>query len=246
MPNPRPEPLYRQISQRLLQGIAAGEWAVGAVLPKELELARSLGVSRMTLRQALQILEKSGVVQRQKKAGTQVIAQRPAASFVQHLDGLDSSLRLTGQTAMRIDSLRVLPSQPLPDEGLSGFDSATGHWLAIAGVRRLQGQHAPCTWSTVYLDHKYAGIAPLLQGEVQAVCSLVERVYALPVHRIRHRISACALQDSQAQALGLPPGAAGLQVQAWLHDPDGGLIEYVRSVHNPALVSMELSCDRSG
>lgn len=243
MPATSSEPLYRQVSQGLLQRIQAGEWAVGTVLPKEVDLAKALGISRMTLRQALHILEKNGVVQRQKKVGTRVIAERPVVSFVQHMDGLSSSLRLAGQTAMRIDDVRTL--QDLPDQGLHGFVSATGHWLAVAGVRRLQGSSQPCTCSTVYLDHKYAGIVPLLQGEVDSVCGLVERVYSMPVHSIRHRISACVLQPDQARTLSLPLGAAGLQVQAWLHAQDGSLIEYVRSVHNPALICIELSSDRN-
>ena len=43
----------------------------------------------------------------------------------------------------------------------------------------------------------------------------------------------------------LRENTAALQVQAWLYAADGSLIEYVRSIHNPALISIELQSTRS-
>lgn len=236
------EPLYRQVSVALLERIKAGDWPVGAILPKEIDLAKLLGVSRVTLRQALGILENGGVVQRVRKVGTKVIAAGMGQPYVQQMDGLEQTLRLAGQTAMRVDRLRTLNGEP--DEGLAGVASATGWWLAIEGVRHMQGVSTLSTCTTVYVDNKYAGIAPFLDQEVDSVYALVEQVYGLVVHSIRHRIGACALSDAMAQTLGLPAGSPGLQVQAWLYAADGSLIEYVRSIHNPGLISIELQSTR--
>jgi len=231
-------PLYRQVSATLLERIQSGQWAVGTTLPKELDLAKLLGVSRVTLRQALNILEKGGVVQRVRKMGTKVIADSMAVPYVQHMNGLEQILRLAGQTAMRVTRMRTTKDEP--DEGLADVTSATGWWLAIDGVRHMQGASALSTCTTVWVDNKYAGIAPFLDQEVNSVYELIEQVYGLSVHSIRHRISACALRDDMACTLGLAAGSPGLQVQAWLYAADGALIEYVRSVHNPALIFIEL------
>ncbi|MFT4269273.1 MAG: GntR family transcriptional regulator [Xenophilus sp.] len=236
------EPLYRQVSAALLERIKSGEWRVGAVLPRELDLAKLLGVSRVTLRQALDILEKGGVVQRERKVGTKVIAEGMRMPYIQQMDGLEQTLRLAGQTAMRVDSMRTVKGEP--DEGLAGVASVTGYWLVIEGVRHMQGVSTLSTCTTVYVDNKYAGIAPFLDQEVDSVYALVEQVYGLSVHSIRHRISACALSEPMAHTLGLPAGSPGLQVQAWLHAVDGSLIEYVRSIHNPGLISIELQSTR--
>jgi len=48
-----------------------------------------------------------------------------------------------------------------------------------------------------------------------------------------------------ARTLYLDAGSPGLQVQAWLYAVDGALIEYVRSIHNPALISIELQSSQS-
>lgn len=236
------EPLYRQVGHALLERIQAGDWAVGDVLPKEVDLARMLDVSRATLRQALDILEKGGVVQRVRKIGTRVVATTLATRYVQRMDGLDNILRLAGQTAMRIGAIRTVSG--VPDEGLRGVPSATGYWLAVEGARHLQGQDALSTWTVLYLDNKYAGVVPFLTGEIDAVYTLVERVYDVAVHSIRHRIGACAATADVALALGLPTGSPCLEVQAWLHASDGSLIEFVRSIHNPALIAIELTSTR--
>ena len=241
-PHRSSDPLYRQVSEALLERIRSGELGVGTMLPKEVDLAKALGVSRVTLRQALGILEKGGVVQRLRKVGTKVIAPGMATVYVQEMNGLESILRLAGQTAMRIDRLDTVKGEP--DEGLAGIASATGYWLVVAGVRHLQGASALSTWTTVFVDNKYAGIAPFLDREVDAVYTLIEQVYGLAVHRIQHRISACALSEEVAGTLALPVGSAGLQVQAWLYAADGALIEYVRSIHNPALISIEIKSQR--
>jgi len=235
-------PLYRQVSTALLEQIQSGQWIVGTVLPKELDLAKRLGVSRVTLRQALNILEKGGVVQRERKLGTKVIADTITAPYVQQMNGLEQILRLAGQTAMRVTQMRALKDNL--DEGLEGIASATGYWLAIDGVRLMRGANTLSTCTTVWVDNKYAGITPFLDQEVDSVYALIEQVYGLSVHGIRHRISACALDDDMARTLELPSGSPGLQVQAWLYDASGTLIEYVRSIHNPALISIELQSNQ--
>lgn len=242
-PSSGEEPLYRRVSDALRQRIQTGEFPVGSLLPKEVDLARQMGVSRVTLRQALQILEKGGVISRVRRVGTRVIALAPASTYVQHMDGLDTILRLAGQTAMRIDHVSTEPHAAWPE--LQDLPCSTGYWLRVEGVRHMQGQTALSTWTTVFIDNRYAGIGPFLHGEVDAVYPLIEQVYGLTVHRIRHRIRACTLPRQAAKALGLAEGIPALEVCAWLHAHDGTLIEYVRSVHDPAVISIELSSTRS-
>jgi len=235
-------PLYQRVAVELLKRIEAGEFPVGEVMPKELDLAAQLGVSRVTLRQALQIVEKAGVISRIRRVGTRVIATAPAATYVQRMDGMDNILRLAGQTAMRIQRVSTEPHHAWPE--LHDLPCPTGFWLRIEGVRHMQGQQALSTWTTVFVDNRHAGIAPFLQEEVEAVYPLLERVYGLAVHAIRHRIRACAMPAEASAALSLPAGAPALEVCAWLHAADGTLVEYVRSLHDPTVISIELSTER--
>ena len=54
------QPLYQQIADRLRSELAGGVYRIGEQLPTENELAGQLGVSRPTVRQALDLLAREG------------------------------------------------------------------------------------------------------------------------------------------------------------------------------------------
>ncbi len=63
-------PKYLQIAESLKKQLTAGTLRVGEMLPGEIQLAAEQGVSRRTMRAALQVLEDDGFVSRRKGAGT--------------------------------------------------------------------------------------------------------------------------------------------------------------------------------
>lgn len=95
-------PLYVQLKLRLQQQIEEGIYTVGERLPSERELAEMYHVSRMTARQALQLLQQSGHVYTQVGKGTYVSRPkiehelRRLTSFTEdmHNRGLQASSRV--------------------------------------------------------------------------------------------------------------------------------------------------------
>jgi GntR family transcriptional regulator len=79
-------PLYRQVSEQLLKAIMGGEFAPGEALPTESELCARFGVSRITVRKALDEL-----VERQL-----IIRRRGVGTFVRQSDQGTWSVTLTG------------------------------------------------------------------------------------------------------------------------------------------------------
>jgi DNA-binding GntR family transcriptional regulator len=65
-----PIPAYHQLTLILRKKILTGEWVEGGKIPKEEALASGYGVSRVTIRQAMDTLEKEGLINRQKHVGT--------------------------------------------------------------------------------------------------------------------------------------------------------------------------------
>ena len=61
---------YARIKQHLKDGLAAGTWAPGALMPSEAELVAQFGVSRMTVNRALKELQAEGLVERSQGLGT--------------------------------------------------------------------------------------------------------------------------------------------------------------------------------
>src|SRR5215212_2800675 len=77
--------LYRQIADQIAALIEKGEYAIGARLPPERDLARQLGVSRPSVREALIALEVEGYVEVRVGSGVYVLGSRapsgPAAEL---------------------------------------------------------------------------------------------------------------------------------------------------------------------
>ena len=77
-----PRRLYQQVADQLRQLIDGGEYSVGSRLPAERELAKTLGVSRPTIREALIALEVEGRLKIRVGSGIYVMALRPNGSRV--------------------------------------------------------------------------------------------------------------------------------------------------------------------
>jgi len=71
-------PLYLQIADGLRKLLQSGAYPPGFLLPTERELCEYYGVSRMTLRQGIGVLEREGLVKSQRGAGTYVAPNRLA------------------------------------------------------------------------------------------------------------------------------------------------------------------------
>ena len=77
-------PKYRQITDDLLKKIQTGIYPINALIPKEIELATYYGVSRPTIRQAIQLLVNAGYLDRRKKRGT-IVRQRKIVQEFTHV-----------------------------------------------------------------------------------------------------------------------------------------------------------------
>lgn len=75
---------YARIKQRLMDGLAAGRWPPGALMPSEAELVAQFGVSRMTANRAIRELQAEGLVDRVQGVG----------SFAARLHRVSSTLTL--------------------------------------------------------------------------------------------------------------------------------------------------------
>lgn len=71
-----PVPLYFQVARQLEQAIESGTLPPGTRLDNEIALAGELGLSRPTMRQAIQYLVDKGLLQRKRGVGTHVARPR--------------------------------------------------------------------------------------------------------------------------------------------------------------------------
>ncbi|MQA85552.1 MAG: UTRA domain-containing protein [Streptosporangiales bacterium] len=198
----------------------------GSKLPPESELALEFGVSRMTLRQAVQRLVEEEMVDRIAGRGTYVrrppLAKGPTlTSFTEDMRarGLRPSSRLVGwaRTAAPAEVARALALAPGD---------------AVLAVERLRS--ADDEPVCLELAHLPARLEPLLgAGDLEG--SLYEALLRIGVRVTAgtRRVHAVALTPREAMLLGRPAGSPGLEVVHLVRDQRRRPIEYARSLYRP-------------
>ncbi|MET0787513.1 MAG: GntR family transcriptional regulator [Paenisporosarcina sp.] len=105
--------LYLQVIDRLKDDIAKGVFQEKEKLPSEFELAKSLGVSRATLREALRLLEEENIIVRRHGVGTFVNPRPVFTSGIEQLTSVSSMIRKAG---MEPGTIYLSSSEALPSE----------------------------------------------------------------------------------------------------------------------------------
>jgi GntR family transcriptional regulator len=131
------QPRYEQAASAIAGEISSGAWRAGSRLPSERSMSTSLGVSRLTLRRALEMLEQDGLVERADSRGWRV-ASGPMTEPPNELLGFSAAARARGltpssrvlshetrdATISEAERLRIAPGAPVFDlERLRLFDA---------------------------------------------------------------------------------------------------------------------------
>ena len=83
--SPTFSPLYRQIKDLIMQGLASGEWRPGESIPSEAELAIRFNVSQGTVRKAIDEMAAENLVVRKQGKGTYVASHNDPRAFFRFL-----------------------------------------------------------------------------------------------------------------------------------------------------------------
>lgn len=89
-------PLHIQVEGLLRELINLPKYKDGAFLPKEVELANRLGISRNTIRQATNKLENEGLLIRKKGIGTKVAVQAPLQTSLNNWYSFTQEMKSSG------------------------------------------------------------------------------------------------------------------------------------------------------
>ena len=92
-------PLYSRIQRDISESITAGEYPPGARIPSEAALAERYGVTRMTVRQAVDGLIGKGLVTRRQGSGTYVLRRREAQRGLNRLTSFTEDMDAQGRHA---------------------------------------------------------------------------------------------------------------------------------------------------
>ena len=211
----------RDALQQLISGLAPGE-----PLPAERDLARGLGVARMTLRRAVDSLVEEGRLIRRRGSGTFVagakISQRLAAT------SFSADMRARG---LRPGS-RTVASRRFPAGMMLAGLLEVPPQSPVLYVRRLRlADDVPMALEELHVP---LAVAPGLTGEDLEGASyyeVLDRRFGAPVVSGTQSVEPALAGTEEAALLGIDPGAPVFLFERTSRVRGGAVAEFVRSMY---------------
>jgi len=218
-------PLYLQLQRRIAEAIAARRLGPGDSLPAERDMAALTGLSRVTIRKAVQALVASGQLVQKRGSGT-FVAPR-IERLEQALSLLTSFTEDMARRGKSVESVwlgRALCA-PSPEEIMALGLGAGDRVARLERVRRSDG--VPLAIERAALS---SSVLPDPQLVETSLYALLEQRGLRPVRAVQ-RISATNLGARDADLLGVPQGAAGLRIERIGYLESGRVVEFTRSLY---------------
>jgi GntR family transcriptional regulator len=220
-------PAYAQLVDQIGEGIASGRLAPGEKLPTERELAAELGVSRMTVRQALKALTDRGfLVRATGRSGGTFVARPKLVRDLATFAGLSEQLRRQGiQAGARVLSARrrqatVAVAAALELEPRERVIEIVRVRLADDEPFALERSSFPSSRFPDLLAHELAGSLYEL---------LAEQYDAAPVRAVE-RLEPVLAGVFEADALGVEAGAPLMLVERTAYASGDEPVEFAQDV----------------
>lgn len=218
--------LYLEVADKLKHDIFSGKYPVGTMLPTETELEQLFGVSKITVRKAIELLSADEYVEKCAGRGTTVLSNRPynklskSTSFTQILENSNC------QVDKSVLGLEVIDFP----EG-SDFRQAfkNGRALRFRRLYLLNGK--PYIYFVHYLPESLADVDARTFEEESLYRVLNQRGFE--ISRFEDDFEAVMLSDAERAILGTDSKAAIKRVRR-SYDRDGGIVEFSEALYDTA------------
>jgi len=225
--------LYLQLATVMRKRIATGRWQPGQQLPTLQDLVGEFGVSRVTVRQAVGILENEGLVWRRQGKGT-FVADDAGTSRRMDLETDWSALTAINEGA----SLRLIE---LRDSVHPRLEPSAG--LAAPAYQYLRRVHShdgePYVLADMYLDRRIYQRAP---GEFQRhlLLPMIEAMPGIDISAARQTLLIGAADVETAELLEIPLNAPVAEIRRVVVDRTGTVIYLAEVVYRGDFVRLEI------
>jgi len=229
-----PVPLYYQVAQQLEAAVDSGELKPGTRLENEIQIAETLGLSRPTIRRAIQYLVDQGLLVRKRGIGTQVVGARVKrqVELSSLFDDLDRAHRQPTTDVLRCE-VTAAPDDVAIARRLPAGDQV----LTIERLRYAQDE--PLALMRNYLP---VGVADLSRERLRdrgLYQSLRDSGVQLRI--AEQTISARKASAAEARLLHESRGAPLLTMSRIAYDHANRAVEYGNHVYRASRYSFELT-----
>jgi GntR family transcriptional regulator len=215
-------PLYGKVEEALASEIAQGELRPGDQLPSEDQLLDRFGVSRITVRRAIQTLIQPRLVEIRRGHGTYVLAPQISQELTR-LTGFVEDMAAHG----RKSTSRVL------SQGVVAADASVARQLGISKgtkVMRIErvrlADSVPMSFDETYLPLDIGKQIVRHDLRVNPIFSLLEEKYGIPLAEAEYVLEAAAASAHVAEALGVAERFPIFRIERTSSTQQGKPIDY--------------------
>lgn len=218
-----PIPYHYQLTELVRRLIAQKQWKQGDKLPSEREFCQAFGLSRITVRKALDSLAAEGLIQTNKGVGTFVSEQKYLEKWASFPIGFTDAIAKQGyKVETQVLSLETMPcTKRIAKELELSLGEQVVHLNRLRFIAR-----EPILIVSSYLPRHLVPEIEKNDFTQQSLYQVLRANYGLKIHSIRRGIEAVAATEREAKLLQAKPGAPLLQIESTSFAADGRPIEF--------------------
>lgn len=233
-------PKHHQVYLVLRQQIREGVYDPNAPLPPEKELARQFGVSRITVRRALERLEREAAIDRQRGRGTFLRPDSAQPHVAASLSGFIENLIAMGlRTEVRVLSLDYVSATT---KVASALGIAPGSVVQKA-IRIRAHAGVPFSYLTTWLPESIGRTFDADALRDTPLLVLLDRA-GIKASSAQQTITAKLATPDIAGYLGLQPGEPVLSITRIVLDVEGRAVEFIHGLYRPDTYEHHMSIER--
>ncbi len=234
-------PYYFQLAETLRQKIReAATQGQTMPLPSENELAETHQISRATVRHALDLLEREGLIYKAKGKGTFVARARAKYELTSLVPTTEDIVRRGWKPGTQVISIQRL--NPLPSIAAALEITGSDEVFEIHRLRTADGEPICLQWS--YIP---AHLCPdLMEQDLStSLTKLLEERYGIRLWTARSTLRARLAQPSEAKVLQIPKNSPVIYIEQNTFTPEGHAVEFLMSVWQSDRYDFVVSLTRS-
>ena len=213
---------YRAIAEELRASFARTNYPDGHPLPSEHELCVAYGVSRTTIRAALDWLERRGLVRRRQGSGTFYKSPAIAKHLGSVVDFHTEALKAGRKPRTEVLSLAVRPPSPA-EAVVFGAKDARGGIAELKRIRYLDGE--PGVLQRSYLSAAILGRVKASALHDKSLYAFLAERRGVKVHSIEETLEPALAEGEEAELLRVPAGTPVFRSHRMAREACGRLIE---------------------
>ncbi|UZD68050.1 GntR family transcriptional regulator [Brucella sp. JSBI001] len=226
-------PLYAKVETSLADDISASALPAGSQLPPEDRLIERFGVSRTTVRKAIENLVARGLVEIRRGKGT-FVAQPKVTQELTELTGFVEDMQALG----RAPTARLLDTEIVPADADVARQLALPSGALVMRIRRVRlADGVAMSLDETYLPREIGEKIVTHDLDIEPIFTLLEDKYDLPLVEAEYRLEAVTASPDVAEALAVEPGSAVFLIERTSYTEGHRAIDYEKLHYRGDLIS---------